>query len=128
MARAAAHPQTQAHTSWQGLTLVHFSAQVEPCLTHKSTVHSLNNPYHPLNAGFTTPARTPIPQKALELSREVSECKPLLPGDNSDYCEQNLMSEAEPSSGELVYGRGLHSSTFQINLSHFGHTCPCSPV
>jgi hypothetical protein len=24
-----------------------------------------------------------------------------------------------------VAGRGLHSSTFQLNLSRFGHTCPC---
>jgi len=26
----------------QGLTLVHFSAQLEPCLTHKNTRHTLN--------------------------------------------------------------------------------------
>ena len=25
-------------------------------------------------------------------------------------------------------GMGLHSSTFQLNLSRFGHTSPCSPV
>ena len=29
----------------QGLTLVHFSAPLEPCLTHKNT---LNTPTHPL--------------------------------------------------------------------------------
>jgi hypothetical protein len=28
----------------QGLTLVHFSAQLEPCLTHKNTRHPLNTP------------------------------------------------------------------------------------
>jgi hypothetical protein len=28
----------------QGLTLVHFSAQLEPCLTHKNTLHTLNTP------------------------------------------------------------------------------------
>jgi len=28
----------------QGLTLVHFSAQLEPCLTHKHTLHTLNTP------------------------------------------------------------------------------------
>ena len=28
----------------QGLTLVHFSAQLEPYLTHKSTLHILNTP------------------------------------------------------------------------------------
>jgi phosphoribosylpyrophosphate synthetase len=26
-----------------------------------------------------------------------------------------------------IYGRGLHSSTFQLNLSRFGHTSPCAP-
>jgi preprotein translocase subunit Sec63 len=29
---------------WQGLTLVHFSAQLEPCLTHKNTLHTINTP------------------------------------------------------------------------------------
>jgi len=28
----------------QGLTLVHYSAQLEPCLMHKSTLHTLNTP------------------------------------------------------------------------------------
>jgi hypothetical protein len=28
----------------QGLTLVHCSAQLEPCLTHKNTLHTLNTP------------------------------------------------------------------------------------
>jgi hypothetical protein len=28
----------------QGLTLVHFSAHLEPCLTHKNTLHTLNTP------------------------------------------------------------------------------------
>jgi len=27
-----------------GLTLVHSSAQLEPCLTHKNTLHTLNTP------------------------------------------------------------------------------------
>jgi hypothetical protein len=31
-------------TSSQGLTLVHFSAQLEPCLTHKNILHTLNIP------------------------------------------------------------------------------------
>jgi E3 ubiquitin-protein ligase UBR4 len=25
-------------------------------------------------------------------------------------------------------GRGLHSSTFRLNVSHFGHTSPCPPI
>jgi len=31
-------------TSTQGLTLIHFSAQLEPSLTHKDTLHTLNTP------------------------------------------------------------------------------------
>jgi hypothetical protein len=30
--------------SGQGLTLVHCSAQLEPCLTHKNALHTLNTP------------------------------------------------------------------------------------
>jgi len=30
--------------SGQGLTLVHFSAQLEPCLTQETTLHTLNAP------------------------------------------------------------------------------------
>jgi hypothetical protein len=29
---------------WQGLTLVHFSAQLEPCLTQDNTLHTLCTP------------------------------------------------------------------------------------
>jgi len=29
---------------YQGLTLVHFSAQLEPCLRHKNSLHTLKNP------------------------------------------------------------------------------------
>jgi len=43
----------------QGLTLVHFSAQLEPCLTQENTLHTLDTPSHPLNTGYITPARTP---------------------------------------------------------------------
>jgi hypothetical protein len=42
-AAAAASPPS-ATTPSQGLTLVHFSAQLEPCLIHKNTLHTLNTP------------------------------------------------------------------------------------
>jgi len=45
----------------QGLTLVHFSAQLEPVLTHTNTLHTLSTPEYPLNTGYTTPTRTPYP-------------------------------------------------------------------
>jgi hypothetical protein len=32
------------HAQKQGLTLVHLSAQLEPCLTQGNTLHTLNTP------------------------------------------------------------------------------------
>ena len=56
--------QASRGTSWmQGLTLVHFSAQLEPCLTHKKSLHTINTPEDPLNAGYTIPTCTPYPIK-----------------------------------------------------------------
>jgi hypothetical protein len=55
-------PSPAAATT-QGLTLVHFSAQLEPCLTHKNTLHALNTPSHPFETGYTTPTRTPYATK-----------------------------------------------------------------
>jgi hypothetical protein len=34
----------------------------------------------------------------------------------------------KPDGVCLVVGRGLHSTTFQLNISRFGHTSPCPPV
>jgi hypothetical protein len=47
-------------TSAQGLTLVHFSAQLEPCLTQQNTLHIPNTPSHPLNTGYITPYVHPL--------------------------------------------------------------------
>jgi hypothetical protein len=58
----------------QGLTLVHFSAQLEPCLTQENTLHTLNTP----STRATQPLRAPpIPHKALKFSCQMDECKPL---------------------------------------------------
>jgi hypothetical protein len=48
-------------TGYQGLTLVHFSTRLEPCLTQTNTLHTLNSPYHALDTGYTIPTRTPYP-------------------------------------------------------------------
>ena len=49
----------------QGLTLVHFSAQLEPCLTQENTLHTLNTPL----TRATRPLRAPpMPCRALKLS------------------------------------------------------------
>jgi len=43
----------------QGLTLVHFSAQLELFLTQKHTLDTPNTPYYPLNTPETTPDCSP---------------------------------------------------------------------
>jgi hypothetical protein len=57
----------------QGITLVHFSAQLEPCLTHtKHPTPHPTHPQHPLNTSCTTPMRTPylIKSAKVELRSE----------------------------------------------------------
>jgi hypothetical protein len=38
---------SQSSERGQGLTLVHFSAQLEPCLTQEDTLQTLNTPLTP---------------------------------------------------------------------------------
>jgi hypothetical protein len=47
----------------QGLTLVHFSAQLEPCLTHKNILHTLNTPYTPPYHGLRNRYAHPLSYK-----------------------------------------------------------------
>ena len=62
VSRSSSSPSS---ASSQGLTLVHFSAQLEPCLSQESTLHTLNIPL----TRATQPLRAPrIPYKALKLS------------------------------------------------------------
>jgi hypothetical protein len=51
----------------QGLTLVHYSAQLEPFVTQKHTRHTPNTPYHPLNTPETTPNCTPCHTEGAEV-------------------------------------------------------------
>ena len=44
VAQAAVAAERAAVAERQGLTLVHFSAQLEPCLTHENTLHTINTP------------------------------------------------------------------------------------
>ena len=44
----------------QGRTLVHFSAQLEPCLSQEFPLHTPNTSQHPLMKGYTTPTRNPL--------------------------------------------------------------------
>jgi hypothetical protein len=52
----------------------------------------------------------------------VDECKPLLVG-LLERVEIELVSDRNN-----LDGMGLHSFTFQVNLSRFGHTFPCPRV
>jgi len=61
---ASVIPLSSQRTTRQGLTLVHFSAQLEPCLTHTNPP---KHPKHPLNMGYTTPKRTPYPIESAQV-------------------------------------------------------------
>ena len=50
--------------------------------------------------------------KAAQVELKVDECKPLVHG-------AALRGEPADGAGAADGGRGLHSSTFQINLSRF---------
>ena len=71
-----------------------------------------------------------MPQKALTLSREVDECKPLIMGGHrTRVAEEERPGGAQCPAcpgGHTVYeqgtcGGGLHSSTSLLNLSRFCH-------
>ena len=42
--RGGAHTRDGIEAGDQGLTFVHFSAQLEPCLSQENTLHTLNTP------------------------------------------------------------------------------------
>jgi hypothetical protein len=53
--RPAVHYVIFVWAEVQGLTLVHYLAQLEPCLTDKNTLHTLNTPL----TRATQPLRAP---------------------------------------------------------------------
>jgi len=55
----------------------------------------------------------------------VDECKPLVTGGGRGNPD---ISNLGRKWNVCVVGRGLHSSTSQLNLNRFGHTSPCPPV
>ena len=65
----------------------------------------------------------------------MNECKPLKIGSigadgDADAAPPTLAWKLRHTcvfQSDIV-GRGLHSSTFQLNLSRFGYTFPCPPV
>jgi len=67
LAAAAASSPVVGSSRNQGLTLVHCSAQLEPCPTPKNTLHTSNTPQHPLNTGYTNPTGTPYPMNIAQV-------------------------------------------------------------
>ena len=84
----------------QGLKLVHFSAQPKPFWSHL--------PVSPCLIDWVKIMHPTYPTKYAYMGRKVDDCKPLQCGFLRSKCG-------------LPRGRGLHSSTFQLNLSRFWH-------
>jgi hypothetical protein len=57
---------------------------------------------------------------------------PAAPGVDNDVEVEGYATELQHGGQfmpmAVMPGRALHSSTFQLNLSRFGHTSPCPPV
>jgi hypothetical protein len=58
-------PSVASYARFQGLTLAHLSAQLEPCLTPENTLHTPKTPLTRVTQPLCAP---PIPYKALKLS------------------------------------------------------------
>ena len=87
----------------RGLTLVHLSAQLEPCLTTKNALHTRTPPNTPSTRATQPQRAPPIPNKPLTLSQKVDECKPLAPGRDETGGEQvNLLPRDRP--GDVYTG------------------------
>jgi hypothetical protein len=127
-------------TTWrvlrQGLTLVPVSAQLEITLPRSAQLMLTLSPVQPKVTRGCVPRVLKLSSnvsdvfpKVLKLSFEVSECKPLHHG--VDLAAVRLHRGHHRGRGQelgLPRGGGLHSSTFQLNLSRFGLTSPCSHV
>ena len=55
-------------------------------------------------------------QARLKLSSKVNECKPLVNGFTA-WSTEDYRGDGVQCNVERLTGRGLHSSTFQLNLS-----------
>ena len=75
--------------------------------------------------GYTTPTRTPCPIQSAQVELKVDECKPLEPGAGAgaaDPIDGEVVTPAAAAAAEKearARGRGVHSSTFQLNVSAF---------
>ena len=123
--------------SRQGLTLVHFSAQLKPCLTHKNTLHTLNTPYTPPTPPLHTPYTRdtqplhapPIPLKALKLSWEVNECMPLVSGEADADADVHRGRGHRPGQGlTLVHFSAQPEPFLTLNTSSKRLNTPSTPA
>jgi len=86
----------------QGLTLVHFSARLEPCLTQENTLHTLNTPYHPFNTGYTIPTRVPYPMQSAQV--ELRTGRVLAPATKSARASSSSHANSEKGGGGGGWG------------------------
>jgi hypothetical protein len=117
-ASSAAAASSASRSADQGLPLVHFSVQPEPFLTQNTPYTPRNTPIHHLNTPSLIRQCTTCPtESAHTLSRKVDECKPLPP---TRTPRRRLQQRPpRPRRQRRPQTRGLHSSTFQLNISAF---------
>jgi hypothetical protein len=73
-------------------------------------------------------SQTPTPAQVMAgTDAHGSASKLIAKGSISAHTVINPVLRYEPYNITIT-GRGLHSFTFQLNLSRFGHTSPCPPV
>jgi hypothetical protein len=101
----------------QGLTLVHYSAQLEPFLTQKHTITTPNTPHHPRNTPETTPNCNPCQTEGAEV--ELKSGRVTAPGVRQRAVPLHAAADQRRRRHRRrgVPGRGLNSFTFQLNLS-----------
>jgi len=84
--------RSTALASSQGLTLVHFSAQLEPSLTHNNTLHTLHTPSDPLITGYTIPTRTPYPIQSAQVELRSERVQAPASSTNFAACSSPMMA------------------------------------
>jgi len=102
----------------QRLTLAHFSAQLELFWSSELLCVQFVTSYNPLILSHATETSQGIVQKVLTLSRDVDECSKLLisGGVPDTRCAPPPDHPRGNAPAHALPGRGLHSSTFQLNL------------
>ena len=120
--RSASAPAAAAGSRWQGLTLVHFSAQLKRILSDRGAFRDCLGGASEVSGGV---------KECQGVFRVyfVSETAPVKLRSGRVYAPARWVWQCPASTAARPPPtRGLHSSTFELNLSRFSHTCPCPSV